>query len=160
MKDEKMTPKKISWTNPSRSVSVNSSETEELKKQISILENELSSLKSKGNVLVEESKKDEMKVDLPFESPFTEVSTKPKEDNSINEILNSVKEEVKEEPKEELNMPTFDELVKEEEKIDRLSIVINRFNSDIEALTKGKGAKYISLSEKEHNKLLTGKINE
>ena len=160
MKDEKMTPKRISWTNPSKSVNVNSSETEELKKQISRLENELSSLKSKENVLAEEPKKENKKIDLPFDSPFTEASTKPKEDNSINEILNSVKEEVKEEPKEELNMPTFDELVKEEEKIDRLSIVINRYNSDIEALTKGKGAKYISLSEKEHNKLLTGKINE
>ena len=173
MKEE--TPNKISWTNPSIGVTNNSSLNEkldesnkiinDLKNEINVLQDKITKLTSEEPAISNEpEKKEEVSVDLPFSSPFTEVVSAPvenkKEESAVQSILDSVKEEVKEEPKEEkTDMPTFSQLLEAEEKIDRLSIVVNRYNTDIEAVTKGKGAKFITLPEVEHNKLKSGKIN-
>lgn len=176
MKEE--TPNKISWTNPSIGITNNSNLNEKLNesnKKINDLQNEIKVLQDKITKLTGEETptistdpivKKEVSIDLPFESPFTEAVSTPKEEKkeqkAVESILESVKEEVKEEPKaveEENDMPTFSQLLEAEEKIDRLSIVVNRYNTDIEAVTKGKGAKFIALSETEHTKLKNGKIN-
>ncbi|MBR4830163.1 MAG: hypothetical protein IKZ96_00135 [Bacilli bacterium] len=171
MKEE--TPNKISWTNPSIGVTNNSSLNEkldesnkvinDLKNEINVLQDRITKLTNEEPTISTEPKKEEVSMDLPFESPFTEAVSTPEEkkDNAVEAILESVKEEVKEEPKEEVksDMPTFSELLEAESKVDRLSIVVNRYNTDIEAITKGKGAKFISLSENEHKKLQSGKIN-
>ncbi|MBR4351399.1 MAG: hypothetical protein IKP98_04180 [Bacilli bacterium] len=168
MKEE--TPNKISWTNPSIGVTSNSNLNEKLNesnKIINELQNEVKVLQDKITKLTSEdvpTETKEVSMDLPFESPFTEFTysePKKKKEDAVQSILESVKEEVKDEPKEEqkTDMPTFSQLLEAESKEDRLSIVVNRYNTDIEAITKGKGAKFISLSEAEHTKLQTGKIN-
>ena len=170
MKEE--TPNKISWTNPSIGVTNNSSLNDKLNesnKIINELQNEVKVLQDKITKLTKEeiptvsTKKEEVSMDLPFSSPFIEATSnepEKKNEDAVQSILESVKEEVKEEPKEEkTDMPTFSELMEAESKEDRLSIVVNRYNTDIEAITKGKGAKFISLSETEQTKLQTGKIN-
>ena len=170
MKEE--TPNKISWTNPSIGVTNNSSLNDKLNesnKIINELQNEVKVLQDKITKLTNEeiptvsTKKEEVSMDLPFSSSFIEATNaepEKKNEDAVQSILESVKEEVKEEPKEEkTDMPTFSELMEAESKEDRLSIVVNRYNTDIEAITKGKGAKFISLSETEQTKLQTGKIN-
>jgi polyhydroxyalkanoate synthesis regulator phasin len=181
MADEKMTPvTKQSWTNPSvgsvsngnisNQVNENTKEINELKEEVKELKEELS--KITGTPIVTEEPvstpevKEETNVDMPFASPFSEAIDESKvEEPTVNneevkDILENVKEEVKEEPVEEpKDVPVFDDMLVDDTK-ERVSVVINRYNTDIEATTKGKGAKYIALSEAQHNKLLSGKINE
>lgn len=176
MKDEKMTPvTKQSWTNPSIGSTNNSSlneiitenkkEIDELKNEVQFLKNELSKVTGnevdipKEEVSIPITEEPKADIDLPFVSPFTEATDIPSVE-AVQDILESVKEEVKEEPKvedEEKTIPAFDDMLMEKDKV---SVVVNRYNTDLEASTKGKGAKYISLNEAEHNKLLSGKINE
>ena len=173
MGEDKNTSVKVqAWTNPSiggsdnsglnEKVNNNTKEINELKNEVEFLKDELSKVTGKEIEYVKEESPVEEKaeinepVDLPFNSPFTESTENVEE--AAQDILESVKEEVKEEaPEVEENVPTFDDMLVEEEKV---SVVVNRYNTDIEATTKGKGAKYISLTDAEHNKLLSGKINE
>lgn len=180
MKEEKMTPvNKNSWTNPSMGVSVSneniSNQVNENIKEINELKNEVKELKEEiskltNNEIIEtpvspevEPVKEE-KVDMPFESPFTEAvvedNTSDEEvANTVKDILSKVNEEVKVEETPSNDVPSFDDILADEDK-ERVSVVINRYNNDIEATTKGKGAKFITLSETEHSKLKSGKINE
>ena len=140
----------------------NGFEENELQNKVKVLQDKITKLTNEEIPTVS-TEKEKVSMDLPFSSPFIEAtSTKPekKSEDAVQSILEAVKEEVKEEPKEEkTDMPTFSELMEAESKEDRLSIVVNRYNTDIEAITKGKGAKFISLSETEQTKLQTGKIN-
>ena len=174
MKEE--TPNKISWTNPSIGVTNNSSlneklaskdkEIDELNNTIKRLQDNIQRLSSENDDTISNEPKKEIDIELPFGSfigsTSTEEKKETKEEKAVQSILESVKEEVKEEPKveEQTDMPTFSQLLEAEDKVDRISVVVNRYNTDIEAVTKGKGAKYVTLTEAEHNKLLSGKINE
>lgn len=152
-----------SWTNPSSNQNVDNNlkemvneytkEINELKNEIEILKEEMSKM-SGGKIEIPK----EENIEVPFmESPFTEATNK---DVSIdnNEILESVKEDVpaQEVVEDEIVSPTFEDMLVEK---DTVSVVVNRYNTDISATTKGKGAKYVSLTDAEHAKLLSGKIN-
>jgi hypothetical protein len=169
MKEEKnVTPIVTkSWSNPSIGGNVSSIETDnrkeidELKLEIEELKKEISRLTNEEPTVVEPVNVDipEIKEEVPFESPFTEdvmEQNEVKEDTS-KEIIESVKEEVIEEPVKEVTPMVDIPLESEKEKV---SVVINRYNNDLVASTKGKGAKFITLSDGEQNKLLSGKINE
>lgn len=163
-------------------------EVKMLKEEVSRLSGEEVSIpvspveETKVEETVEEPKVEEnttSDVVMPFaESPFTEstketevednVPTEPEEtpvenvelNEDMKNILDSVKEEVPvEEEVVDENIPKFDDMLVDEDK-EKVSVVVNRYNTDIVATTKGKGAKYITLTEGEHNKLLSGKINE
>ena len=151
-----------SWTNPSNNnnvdnnlkelVNENTKEINELKSEVEILKEEISKISTKEI----ETPKEET-IEVPFmESPFNEFKN---EDISTdnNEILESVKEEVSTPlVNEEVEIPQFEDMLVGE---DTISIVVNRYNTDISATTIGKGAKYVSLTDGEHAKLLSGKIN-
>ena len=173
MKEEKnMTPKtNKSWVNPSIGQETNSNlksivdnntnEINSLKEEINRINKELSKLTNNEFVPIEEEKVN-VEVDMPFASPFTESvetneETEVNDDTSTNEILDSVKEEVKEEVVPE-ETPIIE--IPLEDTKDRIAVVVNRYNNDIVASTRGKGAKFISLTESEQSKLLSGKINE
>jgi len=178
MEDKNITPvTPNNWTNPSIGQSVDNSlreEVNELRNEVNELKEEISKLNVEEKQDTIETPKEEIVVEkedvsVPFvESPFTEAINEetPKEEvqtsetqisNDMKDILDSVKEEVPvEEPTEEV--PTFDDMLVEED-TEKLSVVVNRYNADIVATTKGKGAKFIALTEDEQSKLLSGKIN-
>lgn len=172
MAEENKSPR---WTNPSLNVSTdnnmieaNQKEIDELKNEIQFLKDKLSEVTGEEVTFTEDTtKKEEVVVDLPFDSPFTESVSDTVEDNEeqkeTSDILETVKEEVKEEPVQEeteTKTLTFDELLAYDNNKEKLSVVVNRYNNDLVASTKGKGAKFVSLSDSEHAKLISGKINE
>lgn len=190
MKEEKnVTPITIkSWSNPSigqesnsnlsKTIDENKKEIDSLKEEISELKEEISRLTGDTvepipNIVpditepeVKEEVKEETKeeIDVPFESPFTEaIEDTPEETNeTMQDIVDSVREEVKEEPQpvqeESVQVPMID--IPIEDNKNKISVVVNRYNNDIVASTKGKGAKFVLLSDSEQSKLLSGKINE
>lgn len=100
-------------------------------------------------------------LEMPTETPIEnteEAPAKTELTNDMKDILNSVKEEIPVEEKPAEEIPSFEDMLVEDES-DKLSIVVNRYNTDIVATTKGKGAKFITLTDSEHSKLLSGKIN-
>ena len=177
MKDEKnITPvTRQSWINPSATnQSVDNSlkaQVDENTREISELRNEINELKNEisNNTVqtIPEVTKAEIKeeVEVPFNSPFSEaIDETPSipaevEKKQVQDILETVKEEVKEAPILEQDLPPIDAPLIDENK-EKISVVVNRYNNDIMASTTGKGAKFIPLTDSEHAKLLSGKINE
>ena len=185
MKEEKnVTPITIkTWSNPSigqesnsnlsKTIDENKKEISELKEEINELREEISRLTGDKvepipdivpDIVEEPKVETKEEIDIPFDSPFTEAIDTPIEEpsESVKEIVDSVKEEVKEEEKpieDPVQVPMLD-IPLEDEKKEKLSVVVNRYNNDIVASTKGKGAKFILLTDGEQSKLLSGKINE
>lgn len=181
MKDEKnVTPITIKpWSNPSigqesngnlsKTIDENKKEIDSLKNEINELKDEISKLTSSSEPITLSNEVDDIpkkverkeEIDIPFDSPFTEAVDDIETNSTVQDIIDSVKEDVPEVKVEEkpIETPMIDIPIVEERK-EKVSVVINRYNNDIVASTKGKGAKYVLLSDAEQSKLLSGKINE